>query len=104
MLLHVTLRLGSQTLEQHEVGFGLLSRYAQEVGIDEEDLIVDRYAVIIPSTVQPGEYTLTLSPQAGQSQGVLQPGSATLGTLEVVNETEAMEQWLRAAGLSSPER
>ncbi len=104
VLLHVTLRLGSQTLEQHEVGFGLLSRYAQEVGIDEEDLIVDRYAVIIPSTVQPGEYTLTLSPQAGQSQGVLQPGSATLGTLEVVNETEAMEQWLRAAGLSSPER
>jgi Protein O-mannosyl-transferase TMEM260-like len=102
--LRVILRLGSQTLEQHEVGFGLLSRYAKEVGIGEEDLIVDRYAVIIPSTVQPGLYALTLAPQAGQSQAVIESAGAALGTLEVVNETEAMEQWLTAAGLSSPER
>jgi hypothetical protein len=102
--LRVTLRLGSQMLEQHEVGFGLLSRYAKEVGISPDELIVDRYAVVIPSTVPPGQYTLTLSPQAGQSQAVLASASATLGIVDVVNETEAMEQWLRAAGLSSPGR
>ena len=100
--LRVTLRLGSLVLEQHEVGFSLLPRYVREVGIGPGELIVDRYAVVIPSTVQPGRYTLTLSPQAGQSQAVLSSASASLGVVEVVDEMEAMEQWLRAAGSSSP--
>jgi len=100
--LRVTLRLGSQLLEQHEVGFGLLSRYMREVGIGPGELIVDRYAVVIPSTVPRGKYTLTLSPQAGQGEAILSSASASLGVVEVVDETEALQQWLRAAGSSSP--
>ena len=100
--LRVTLRLGSQELEQHEVGFGLLSRYAREVGLPQGDLLVDRYAVVIPSTVEGGRYTLALAPQAGQAESVLASASAALGVIEVVDKTEAMEQWLRAAGSSYP--
>ena len=102
--LRVTLRLGSQVLEQHEVGFGLLSRYVREVGIGPGEWIVDRYAVVIPSSVPPGRYTLTLSPQVGQSPAILSSASAALGVIEVIDEMEAMEQWLRAAGSSSPGR
>ncbi|MCX6026145.1 MAG: DUF2723 domain-containing protein [Chloroflexi bacterium] len=100
--LRVTLQLGTQVLEQHEVGFGLLARYVREVGIGPGELIVDRYAVVIPSTVTHGLYTLTLSPEAGQGEVILSSASASLGVVEVVDETEAMEQWLRAAGSSSP--
>jgi hypothetical protein len=88
--------LGSTPLEQHEVGFKLLTRYAKTVDLRPGSVVAERYGLVIPSTTPPGVWPLTL--------GKVGPGgrideSVPLGTLEVVNRLGTMERWLRIADL-----
>jgi hypothetical protein len=93
--LRVETRLGELSLEQHEIGFGLLTRYAQSTSLPAASVIVDSYGLIIPSGTQPGSYAFTIrSTGLGNSRG----NSITLGTLDIINETGTMERWLQIAG------
>lgn len=51
-------RLGETGLERHELGFGNLQRYVEEVQPLRDGVIVEDYWVVVPSTVSPGELTL----------------------------------------------
>jgi hypothetical protein len=55
--------LGDSLLESHELGLGNLQRYLAEVKPGRTDVIVESYAVVVPATVTPGEYPLTVSLQ-----------------------------------------
>lgn len=93
--LRVETRLGDLSLEQHEIGFGLLTRYAQSTPLPAGSVIVDSYGLIIPSGVQPGPYAFTIrSTGLGTSQG----NSITLSMVDIINETGTMERWLQIAG------
>ncbi|MBN1438640.1 MAG: DUF2723 domain-containing protein [Anaerolineales bacterium] len=93
--LRVETRLGELALEQHEVGFGLLSRYAQITHLPMGSVISDAYGVIIPSGMPPGSYAFTIrSAGLGGAAG----NSVSLAPLDVVNETGTMERWLQIAG------
>ncbi|MBN1149274.1 MAG: DUF2723 domain-containing protein [Anaerolineales bacterium] len=92
--LRVEISLGEQTLEQHEVGFGLLERYAKEIGLPEDAVILERYDLVIPSTTPTGEWPLALS-RAGLSGKGEQ--TIVLGELTVTNELETMQRWLQIA-------
>ena len=72
----LTLRLGDRALAQYTFGFGLLPRYAREVGLAEGDVLRIAYDLVIPSTVPPAEYELRLSVHGAR---------ATLGQLTVVD-------------------
>jgi hypothetical protein len=92
--LRVETRMGDSTLEQHEIGFGLLSRYAQSVSLPAGSVISDSFALVIPSSMPPGDYAFTIR-SAGLGEEAGNP--AGLGTIEVVNETGTMERWLQIA-------
>jgi len=96
----VETRLGGQPLEQHEVGFGLLERYAGEVGLQKGDVIVDRYWLVIPSNAGPGAQTLTIQAASlgGPLAGSPQAAAVTLTTLEITNQIGTVERWLQIAG------
>ncbi|MBN1991681.1 MAG: DUF2723 domain-containing protein [Anaerolineae bacterium] len=66
--------LGELRLEQHEFGLGNLSRYLAEVQPPPSDAIVESYTVVVPSTITPGEYPLTVSLQSRWPVG--RPGLA----------------------------
>ncbi|MEW6718089.1 MAG: DUF2723 domain-containing protein [Chloroflexota bacterium] len=89
--------LSGQSLEQHELGFGLLNRYAQEVGLKMGEVIAERYYLVIPSTIPPGEHVLTLGVVGleGESDQGLE-----LGSLQVLNEAGTFEHWLKLAPLT----
>jgi hypothetical protein len=92
--LRVETRLGDLALEEHEIGFGLLARYAQTAGLPAGSVISDSYAIVIPSGVAPGPYTFTIRAASLGSS----PGAAIdLGTVEVINEKGTMERWLQIA-------
>ncbi len=55
--------LGDRLLERHSLGLGNLQRYLAEVRPAPTDLIVESYAVVVPATLPPGEYPLTVSLQ-----------------------------------------
>jgi hypothetical protein len=93
--IRVETRLGDLTLEQHEIGFGLLARFAQTVPLTPGSVISDSFALVIPSGTAPGEYAFTIRPAGIGST----PGAGViLGTLDVVNEKGTMERWLQIAG------
>lgn len=83
--------LRDQVLETHTLGFGNLERYAREIGSIQGQTIVENYAIVIPSTVEEGDYPLMV-----QIQGV--DKEILLGTISVRNDEETMERWLRIAG------
>jgi hypothetical protein len=93
--LRIETRLGGLSLEQHEIGFGLLARYARTVGLPAGSVIADSFGVIVPSGTGPGPYALTIRPASlGDSPGK----SIELCVVDVINETGTMERWLQIAG------
>jgi hypothetical protein len=87
----VSTKLGELSLEVHDLGFGNLQRYQSEVGPILDQTIVEDYSIVVPSTFPEGKYPLTIS-----IQGV--EGDVVIGEVQVVNEEEMMERWLRIAG------
>jgi hypothetical protein len=58
----VSVSLGNTLLESHQYGFGNLARYLQTVDtVPENSVVLEDYSVVIPSTLSPGEYNLTIS-------------------------------------------
>jgi MFS family permease len=86
----LTTYLDQQPLETHELGFGNLPRYATEIGSVTDGVIVEDYWLVVPSTVQPGPHTLNIQIQGSEK-------SLEIGSVEVINEEETMERWLRIA-------
>jgi hypothetical protein len=58
--LQVSTSLGDQTLEGHPFGLGLLARYIQEVRPLRDGIVVEDYWLVLPSTLEPGEYPLNV--------------------------------------------
>ncbi len=86
----LTLRLGERSLAQYTLGFGLLSRYAQEVGLQAGDLLAIDYGVVVPSTFEAASgVPLQLVTDTG---AVL-----TLGQVDVVDEWSPWAYWLAVA-------
>jgi hypothetical protein len=56
--------LGNSLLEKHELGLGNLQRYMAEIQPNRKDAVVESYAVVVPATVTPGDYPLTVSLQS----------------------------------------
>jgi hypothetical protein len=93
--LRVETRLGDLSLEQHEIGFGLLARYAQSVRLSAGSVISESYGLVIPSVQEPGLYAFTVR-TAGLGGA---PGNEIeLCFMDVINETGTMERWLQIAG------
>jgi hypothetical protein len=91
----VETRLGDLSLEQHEIGFGLLTRYAQSAALPAGSVISDTFALVIPSSMPPGSYAFTVrSSGIGTAAGI----PIDLGAVDVINETGTMERWLQIAG------
>jgi hypothetical protein len=91
---HVMTSLGGTPLEQHAVGFNLLARYRNAVGLPAGSVVAERYWLIIPSTFPTGVWPLTL--EVIGSGGQIDK-AVPLATLEVVNQFSTMERWLRVA-------
>lgn len=98
--LRVNISLGDQPLEEHEVGFGLLGRYAREFGVPPNGTIVERYELVIPSTIPAGEWPLTIG---AVDLRAARQNTTLITHLDVVDETETMERWLQIARSSSSE-
>jgi hypothetical protein len=73
----VATNLGDSLLETHQLGLGNLERYLAEVQSNRNEVIVESYAVVVPATLTPGEYPLTVSLQRPWPLRV--PGVATPG-------------------------
>jgi hypothetical protein len=86
----LTTFIGEQPLETHELGFGNLKRYNAEVGRVTNGVIVEDCWLVIPSTIQPGSYGINI-----HIQGVGE--TVEIAGIEVINEEETMERWLRIA-------
>jgi hypothetical protein len=56
--------LGEIPLESHQLGLGNLARYVQEVRPLRNGVVVEDYAIVIPSTVEPGQYPLQINLQS----------------------------------------
>lgn len=82
--------LAEQPLETHELGFGNLKRYDSEIRSVIGSVIIEDYWVVIPSTIRPGSHALTI-----QIQGIGE--TVEIAGIEVINEEETMERWLRIA-------
>jgi len=61
--------LNGVSLESHELGLGNLARYIQEVHPPRDSIIVEDYWVVIPSTLEPGDYLLSISLESPLSLG-----------------------------------
>ncbi len=83
-----TLRLGERALVQYTFGFGLLDRYAREVGLNQGDWLAIDYWIVIPSTVEKGIYDLQLEHASSVT---------SLGQIEVVDEHSPWDYWLSVA-------
>jgi hypothetical protein len=93
--LRVETLLGELSLEQHEIGFGLLARYAQSVPLPAGSVVSEPYGLVIPSGMDPGTYAFTIRTAGlGTAPGT----SIELCTVDVINETGTMERWLQIAG------
>jgi hypothetical protein len=92
--LRVETLLGERTLEQHEIGFSQLERYAQEVGLSAEEVIVEKYAIVIPSTVTPGTWMLNIrAVNIGDKPGPI----VSIREINVVDEIDTFERWFANA-------
>ena len=56
----VELSIGDSILEAHELGFGNLARYHEEVGISNDSVIVEDYWFVVPSTIPAGTHDLNI--------------------------------------------
>jgi hypothetical protein len=56
--------LGDLLLEKHELGLGNLPRYVADLQPNRNDAIIESYAIVVPATVTPGDYPLTISLQS----------------------------------------
>jgi hypothetical protein len=93
--IRVETHLGQLSLEQHEIGFGLLARYAELTRLAPGSVIADSYGLVVPSNLDPDTLSLTIqSAGLGNARGT----SVDLGPLEVINEKGTMERWLDIAG------
>jgi hypothetical protein len=88
--------LGKLTLEQHELGLGNWQRYVTEVRPAHSDLIVESYAVVVPATVTPGQYPLTVGLQSWWPQNYAD------GAVEAQTETLTLAEIIILAGKVSP--
>lgn len=61
--------LNGVSLESHELGLGNLARYIQEVHPPRDSIIVEDYWVVIPSTLEPDDYLLSISLESPLSLG-----------------------------------
>ncbi len=95
--LRIETYLGEQTLEQHEIGFGLLPRYAREVGLEPGETIVDRYTLVIPSHILPGDYPLSISLVGINGQQII---NNRLTTINVTNQEGTFKRWFNAANIN----
>ena len=59
----VATALGETLLETHQLGLGNLPRYVQEFDPPRDGVVVEHYAVVVPSLVEPGDYTLRVGLQ-----------------------------------------
>jgi hypothetical protein len=91
---HVMTSLGGTPLEQHEVGFTLLSRYRSAVDLPQGSVVAERYWLVIPSTAPAGVWPLTLGVLS--SEGRIDD-TVPFANLEVVNQLSTMKRWLRIA-------
>jgi len=95
----VETRLGDQVLEQHEIGLGLLPRYATEVGLPEGTVIREQYGLVIPSNTSYGEQSLSLNLVTGGEGGKQE---IFLEKITVIDEMETVQRWLQIAHLAHP--
>lgn len=86
--------LGDHALETHDIGFGNLERYQSEVDPVQGRIIVEDYWLVIPSTTPAGSHALTLRVEGINKE-------IEVGILEIIDQEEAMERWLRIAGKPS---
>ncbi len=90
----VEVKLLGQVLAQYEVGFGLLPRYLNEVGIVPGEVLVERYEVVIPATTPPGEWELTIAPVTLRGESLT---TTVVASLDVVDQVGVFEYWLSVA-------
>jgi len=95
----VETRLGDQVLEQHEIGLGLLPRYATEVGLPEGTVIREQYGLVIPSNTSYGEQSFSLNLVTGGEGGKQE---IFLEKITVIDEMETVQRWLQIAHLAHP--
>jgi len=85
--------LGEQFLESHRLGFDNLERYQKEIASLHGETIIEEYAIVIPSTIEEGDYPLIINVQGTEKE-------VTVGTISIVDNEETMERWLKIAGKS----
>jgi hypothetical protein len=83
--------LGDMFLETHEIGLGNLVRYEAEVGSVLHHTIVEDYWVVIPSTTSTGAHVLAVTVEGLENK-------TEVGILEIIDQEEATDRWLRIAG------
>jgi hypothetical protein len=83
--------LNGRPIEIHDLGFGNLERYQAEIDPVLGRVIREDYRLVVPSTTPEGTHEFTV-----RLVGYEEP--ITITELQVVNEEEAMERWLRIAG------
>jgi len=69
-------------LETHQLGMGNLERYVSEVGARPDDVIVEDYWLVIPSTMEEGNATLQVGLLSWAPPGVV---SAAHNTVELTS-------------------
>jgi hypothetical protein len=89
----VELSIGDSILEAHELGFGNLARYHEEVGISNDSVIVEDYWFVVPSTTPAGTHDLNIRLLSGGE-------TFPIAEILVLDEEKDMERWLKIAGES----
>jgi hypothetical protein len=91
----VTTYLGDRLLETHQIGLGLLERYQQDIGLQPGGVIVDHFYLVIPSTIETGNWALSLGTTETKDQITRQ---ITLENITILNSTGQVTGWLEIAG------
>ena len=88
----IAITVDNQSIEQHEIGFGILQRYVKEVGLPENRTFMDKYTLVIPSWLSTGEHSLGISLASldGQLDTIV-----PLQTIDIVNNQTKFERWLQ---------
>ena len=68
----ISTRADDVILESHELGMGNLARWAAEVGPVEDKVVVEHFAVVLPSWFPAGTHTVLI--------GVVEPGQTSFTT------------------------
>jgi len=81
-------RLGNTSLETHTPGFGNLTRYVREQKPPRDGVLVEDYWVVIPSTIPPGLYPLSIGIVEPSGLGQSQAKWLDSAEITVVRVTE----------------